>query len=466
MHFQRSLRLSTSFLVLFGLAACSTEVSGPGRKNAAPGGSSVPGGGTAVGTNPVLTDTPTTPLPSGVSTTPGVPLPASGALGPVAVRRLSNDEYDTTLQDLLQAAPGTAVNFQPDARNLGYRNVAAALTVPLVVAEQYSTAAAKLAAQVSANAATLAPCAGSDAAAEVTCAESFITSFGANAFRRPLVAEEVTAYSKIFQDERGRTSYAEGIGAVAETLLQSPYFLYKTEMGAGTGVARLLTAHELATQISYLVTGTMPDPDLMAAANGNQLTTADQREAQARRLFKSNRTPTWLRGFVTQWTSISTLPAVKKDPAFFPTYDTNLQTAIIEESNRFVDAVFANEGGSLATLFTANWSILNPATAYIMGQMAKFVTRLKNTSEGNGTVLDNTLVLMISELSNAEQHSHENILCMTAGKASGKVRPGREIDYQGQPNNLGLRSILEVFGINQSSIGDANLNSGSPISLA
>ena len=103
---------------------------------------------------------------------------------------------------------------------------------------------------------------------------------------------------------------------------------------------------------------------------------------------------------------------------------------------------------------------------YIMGQMAKFVTRLKNTTEGNGTVLDNTLVLMISELSNAEQHSHENILCMTAGKASGKVRPGREIDYQGQPNNLGLRSILEVFGINQSSIGEANLNSGSPISLA
>lgn len=370
MHFQRILRLSTYFLVLSGVAACTTEVSGPGRKSAAPGGSSIPEGGTPIGTTPVPTDTPTTPLPSGVSTTPGVPLPAGGALGPVAVRRLSNDEYDTTLQDLLQADPGAAVNFQPDARNLGYRNIAAALTVPLVVAEQYGTAAAKLAAQVSANAATLAPCAGSDAAAEATCAESFITSFGAKAFRRPLVAEELTAYSKIFQEERGRTNYAEGIGAAVETLLQSPYFLYKTELGAGTGVARQLTSHELATQISYLVTGTMPDPDLMAAANGNQLTTADQREAQARRLFKSNRTPTWLRGFVTQWTSISSLPAVKKDPAFFPTYDTNLQTAIIEESNRFVDAVFANEGGSLATLFTANWSILNPATAAHYGTAA------------------------------------------------------------------------------------------------
>ncbi len=103
---------------------------------------------------------------------------------------------------------------------------------------------------------------------------------------------------------------------------------------------------------------------------------------------------------------------------------------------------------------------------YIMGEMAKFVTRLKNTTEGGGTLLDNTLVLMITELSNAEQHSHENILCMTAGRAGGKVRPGREIDYQGQAHNLGLRSILEVFGINQASIGDANLNSGSPISLA
>ncbi|MDX2054668.1 MAG: DUF1552 domain-containing protein [Polyangiaceae bacterium] len=103
---------------------------------------------------------------------------------------------------------------------------------------------------------------------------------------------------------------------------------------------------------------------------------------------------------------------------------------------------------------------------YIQGEMAKFVTRLKDTKEGGGTLLDNTLVLMISELSDAEQHSHENILCMTAGKAGGRVRPGRAVDYQGASHNAGLLSILQAFGINKNAIGDANLNGNSPISLA
>ncbi|MDX2054669.1 MAG: DUF1592 domain-containing protein [Polyangiaceae bacterium] len=362
------------FLGLFGLSGslalglalgCSNSVerggSTRGAETPTPSGTGTPTG-TATTPVPMGTDTPGT-LPPGVSTTPGVPLPAAGPLGPVAVRRLSNEEYDNTVQDLLQVAPGTAAGFQPDARNLGYRNIAAALTVPLVVAELYGTAAEKLAAQVSANVTTWAPCAAADAAGETACAQSFINSFGAKAFRRPINSEELTAYSKIFDDERARTTYAEGIGAVVETLLQSPYFLYKTEIGAGSGLARQLSPHELATQISYLVTGTMPDATLMAAADANQLATPDQREAQVRRLFGSGRTPTWLRGFITQWTVISNLPNVQKDPAFFPSYDAQLRSAIIEESNRFVDEVFAKEGGSLTTLFTANWSILNPTTA-------------------------------------------------------------------------------------------------------
>lgn len=345
-------------------SACSNTVDGNPRPTPPAASTPAPPG------SPTDTATVPTTLPPGVSTTPGVPLPAEGALGPVAVRRLSNEEYDNTVQDLLQIPAGTAATFVPDARTLGYRNIAKALTVPLVVAEQYAAAAASLAATVATNAATLAPCAGPDAAAQIACADTFITTFGAKALRRPLTSEELTAYSKIFQDERGRTTYSEGIGAVAETLLQSPHFLYKTELGAGTGVGRQLTAHELATQISYLVTGSMPDPALLAAADANQLTSPEQRETQVRRLFSSGRTPTWLRGFVTQWTAISTLPNVQKDPAFFPTYDAALQAAIIEESDRFVDTVFATEGGSLTTLFTANWTILNPATATHYGVSA------------------------------------------------------------------------------------------------
>ena len=42
-----------------------------------------------------------------------------------------------------------------------------------------------------------------------------------------------------------------------QAMFQSPHFLYKTELGTGIGVDRRLTPYEVATQISYLVTGTM-----------------------------------------------------------------------------------------------------------------------------------------------------------------------------------------------------------------
>ncbi|MDX2054747.1 MAG: DUF1588 domain-containing protein, partial [Polyangiaceae bacterium] len=283
---------------------------------------------------------------------PPVNLPAEGALGPVALRRLTTPEYENTVQQLLKVPAGTASTFLPDDESSGFKNMAAALRVPQAVAEQYARAAKTLAAGVASQATTLAPCA--DAGAEAACADSFIRQFGQQAYRRPLTTEEVGVYAKLFTDERARATYADGISIIVETMLQSPHFLYKTEIGVGSGLDRQLTQYELASQISYLATGGMPDDQLFAAAAGNQLATGAGREAQLRRLLPTA-TP-WLRGFVLDWLGISKAVGATKDTTLFPTYDTGLHTAIVEESHRFVDSIFSEAGGSVVTLFNANWT--------------------------------------------------------------------------------------------------------------
>jgi len=334
-------------------AACSSESPSPQATDTSPtttASTENPGAG---GTPGVPTTTAT-----GTSTVPVFPvdLPTNGALGPIALRRLNTPEYENTVQDLLKVAPGTTRQFRDDDASLGYKNIAAALTVTPLLAERYAITARTLANTL--DVAKFAPCAAGGT--ETMCAEAFIQSFGRGAFRRPITNEELTGYSAIFSGEQTRSNYAGGIRLVAEAMLQSPHFLYKTEIGEGSGVDRKLTAYELATQLSYLMTGSMPDAELAAAAETAKLEVPSEREAHVRRLLGTPRGMAWFTTFVTQWLGIADAGYVSKDQGAFPTYTGSLSVAITEESTRFIGRILTQSNGSLETLLTANWTLANP----------------------------------------------------------------------------------------------------------
>lgn len=292
-----------------------------------------------------------------------VGFPAPADLGPPTVRRLSNAEYENTVADLLAPNVQVTAGFLPDDRTLGYKNIAQALTVTPVLAEQYARAARTLASTVSPEA--LAPCAsGTD---QARCATAFIRDFGRRAYRRPLGSDEIEAFQRLFEAERMRSGYPAGVRVVVETMLQSPHFLYKTELGRSPDPRRELTPHEVATHLSYLVTGSMPDPELAAAADAGALSTAAQREAQVKRLLATERATRWIGSFITHWLGFADVRSVQKDPHQFPDYETRLQPAIVEASERFVDAILRDHGGSLRTLFLADWSYVDGRLAELYG---------------------------------------------------------------------------------------------------
>jgi len=331
--------------------ACSTQIPSSSRSSG--------GFGSTTGIPSGADPTPGTPNVPGGSTAPSTNpegLPQSSALGPIALRRLNNVEYENTVQYLLKVASGTTGAFREDEPSLGYRNMAGVLTVTPLLAEQYATAAKKLATALDVN--QFAPCA--NGTPESACAEAFIRSFGRNAFRRPVTAEEASGYGAIFALKAMRSDYAGGVRLVAETMLQSPYFLYKTEIGEGTGVDRTLTQYELAAQVSYLATGGPPDAELAVAADGVKLGTGAEREAQLRRLLGTPRSTAWLSTFVTQWLGIADAAKVAKDKTAYPDYTPTLSAAVADESLRFIGSVLTGSNGSLETLFTANWTLANP----------------------------------------------------------------------------------------------------------
>lgn len=91
--------------------------------------------------------------------------------------------------------------------------------------------------------------------------------------------------------------------------------------------------------------------------------------------------------------------------------------------------------------------------------LANFLTRLGQIPEGSGTVLDNTLVLWGNEVSEGNTHSHQNMPFVMVG-GGWYFRTGRYIHYQDASHNDLLVSVLNAFGVEATTFGQADLCHG------
>jgi hypothetical protein len=89
-------------------------------------------------------------------------------------------------------------------------------------------------------------------------------------------------------------------------------------------------------------------------------------------------------------------------------------------------------------------------------QFAYFLDRLKSIREGEGNLLDNSTILYGSAISDGNQHLHENLPILVAGRGGGGVTRGRHlrVDDKTPVTNL-YRSMLDTVGVATEKIGDS-----------
>jgi hypothetical protein len=87
---------------------------------------------------------------------------------------------------------------------------------------------------------------------------------------------------------------------------------------------------------------------------------------------------------------------------------------------------------------------------------AYFLGNLKSTRDGDGSLLDHSMIVYGSALSDGNRHTHEDLPILLAGGANGKIKSGRHIAFnQGTPiTNLYL-SLLDRIGVEAEKIGDS-----------
>lgn len=287
------------------------------------------------------------------------PLPASPA------RRLSHVEYNRTVRALFPGLTLPKQEFAADLRVHGFENNALALNASPALLEQYSAAASRIAELAAAEPQRLMPCM---ARADMACAKQFVAQFGRRAFRRTLSPDEQARYEGLFAGFVPELGYAAAFELTLDAFLQSPQFLYRLELATelqAKDAPPALDGFAMASRLSYFLWQSMPDDELLDAAEADALRTPDQVAAQARRMLEAPQAKDAFVDFHRQWLGFDRVLDENKDPALFPAWSDALRASIREESDRVVAHVFGSDAPTLAELLTTRVTFADTALAQL-----------------------------------------------------------------------------------------------------
>jgi hypothetical protein len=287
------------------------------------------------------------------------------SVGGYHLMRLTSAEYDNTVRDLLGDTTKPAATFSPDEK-VGPFDANVLAPPSELMLEDYMKAAEALAATAIADLAGLTGC--GDTVGTDACADAFIDSFGMRAYRRGLDPEQHGRLRAVYDQGNAIGGFSHGIELVVRAALQSPYFLYRVEIGAplasAPGIAKL-DGYEVASRLSYFLWDSMPDDELFAAAARGDLAERDGIETQARRMLASPKADTMVSTFHVQWMGLGI--GLQKDPDVFPEFSDALMESMRTETALFATDVVLSGDGSLSTLLTAPYTFADESLSALYG---------------------------------------------------------------------------------------------------
>lgn len=204
-----------------------------------------------------------------------------------------------------------------------------------------------------------------------TCLTDTIKTFGRKAFRRPLTPAEVTSFERF-----SKVSPPGTPTEIAETILfaflASPSFIMLPELSPEKnldGTANMLTSFEAATRLSFLLWGTVPDAELNAAADSDQLKTKEQISAQAHRMLASEKVAPAVARFHRAYLGVeagSHWLNNREHAPKFTKFTAASHAPVLAEMDLFFKDV-AMKGGTLKDLFLSNVGFVTRDTAALYG---------------------------------------------------------------------------------------------------
>ncbi|MBV9971408.1 MAG: DUF1592 domain-containing protein, partial [Xanthobacteraceae bacterium] len=202
-------------------------------------------------------------------------------------------------------------------------------------------------------------------AEEEACAEQIISRLARRAFRRPIAADDLPPLLALVREGAGEDGFEAGVRLALLKILVSPEFLFRIELdppdASADGVHRISDI-ALASRLSFFLWSSIPDDELLAAAERGDLADASVLERQVRRMLADPRSRALVKNFASQWLFLRNVARIQPDPAAFPNFDENLREAMARETELLVESTM-REDRSIVDLLTADYTFVNQRLA-------------------------------------------------------------------------------------------------------
>jgi len=202
------------------------------------------------------------------------------------------------------------------------------------------------------------------------------------AYRRPVTEADFAAPLRLFHEGLAERDFDLGIERAVSAVLVNPQFLFRIERdpaGAAPGTTYAITDLELASRLSFFLWSSLPDDELLAAAERSELHDPAVLERQVRRMLADERARNLADNFAAQWLHLRALDAVRPDERLFIDFDDNLRVALRTETELFFDSVL-REDRSVLDLLSADYTFLNERLARHYGVPHVIGSRFRRVS--------------------------------------------------------------------------------------
>jgi len=284
----------------------------------------------------------------------------SSTLGRPQLRRLTRGELQRTLDDIFPQVKGKwTVSIAEAESALGFDNDPAVLTVGGQVAGKLLDTASALATALVADDVLpqVLPCAASTP--NHACAQTFLDQYGRRLFRRALSPADQDRYLSFFDARLAAADFKSALRWMTVGLIQSPHAIYRREVGTLAGSEYQLSQQEVATELSYMFTGTTPSAELLDRADMGQLDSPDQLVAVAAQLLATPPGQDTLQRFFKAWLGYDQVPNTLPNVSGFAAVAPDM----VRETQTFIQQVVLAGRGGTKDLLTASYTTPSKALA-------------------------------------------------------------------------------------------------------
>ena len=201
---------------------------------------------------------------------------------------------------------------------------------------------------------------------DAECGGKILSSFARRAWRRPATPAEVDALLRFVRmAEQEKDSFEKGIELAVKAILVSPNFLFRIERDPDPNnpkLAHALSAHELASRLSYFLWSSMPDEELLALADQSKLSDPAVLRKQVKRMLADAKASALAENFAGQWLELRNLAITSPDARKFPSFDPDLREAMRRETTLFFEAVL-KEDRSILDFIDGKFTYVNERLA-------------------------------------------------------------------------------------------------------